>query len=189
MKRQLILSLLIIALSCKKDNSISIPIHQGSLSWFITTSHYFIDGAIDTMRITSADTLKQWASYFADVAPNSGFWDIETRYQVLTIDDTIEYVTILSSMLDSGNVRNDRLTLRLTVGRTEVSFTGMAYPANSIDMDSGVIYLPIWQANGRTFNDVYFKEVIGSEHVVAIVNAEYNLVGYFINGKLFSLRK
>jgi hypothetical protein len=174
--------------SCKKDDTIKIPVHPESLSWFVDASAYFTNGAGDTLYFTSNETGTQWLSNLADVIPNSGFMDTQSQYQNTTIDSSIRYQTNISAFIDSNNLRSDNLNLRFSYGNTELNFTGNAHPQNTINLDSGVFYLPVWQIHGREFQKVYGQEIQGEDHLVAYVNAEYNLVGFSINGQLYSLK-
>jgi hypothetical protein len=186
MKRIALFSLLLFLLACKKQNTIYIPLHNASLNWLMVTDNFFIDGAGDTLFFTSATTKTERYSNFADIAENSGFWDGEIRTQTTVIDSSITYSTQLRANLDSGYVRNDLVRLTFQYATTEITFTGGAHPTNTIDIDSTVFYLPLWNVNGRTYTNVYYKEIIGTDHVAVFVNAELNLVGFFINGKLYN---
>ncbi len=187
MKRIALFSLFLILLACKKENSIYIPLHNASLNWLVETDNIYVDDGGDTMLFTDATTKIERYSNFVDVAENSGFWDGEIRTQTVEIDSSIIFRTELRANLDSGYVRNDRLRLTFQYATTELSFSGSAHPHNTINLDSGVFYLPIWEVNGLIFNEVYYQESIGTDHVVVFVNADYNLVGFYINGKLYNL--
>ena len=173
--------------SCKKDDTIKIPVHPESLFWFVDASDYYTNGAGDTLRFTANETGTQWLSDVADVIPNSGFWDTQTKYQNTIIDSTIYFQTSISAFLDSNNARADRLSLMFSYGNTALNFSGLAHPENTINLDSGVFYLPVWQIHGKEFKEVYFQEIQGADHLVAYLNVEYTLVGFFINGQLYSL--
>ena len=188
MRILLTLSLFLIITACKKENTIRIPVHQGSRTWLQSGfPKSYVNQAKDTLVVSSVSTQEYWLSNLIDVDPNSGFEDLQIIEQRVEIDSaTLLSLRLEAGLNDSTRLREDNINISLSWNNLTAVLNGMAWP--DINFDPPAYYFEVFTINGRAYADVFLSEIqIDADRLTLYYNIEDGLVGFERNGEIFNL--
>lgn len=176
----------LILFGCKKENTIKITVHESSKKWLQSAfPKTYISNFGDTLTVESATQKIDWLSNYVDVAPNSGFTDLQRIYQTVAIDSVTTLSTELYAALIGDNERNDSVCIALSWLDDKAVFWGKGAPDMVLSVPPA-FYFEDFTINGKSFSDVYLAEYAASgKRITAYITLAQGLVGFERSGEIY----
>ena len=182
MRIALFISALLILISCKKENSVSIPIHADSYNWMMgSKTKYFVNQAGDSLV---TDTF--YSSIATIVEEQDDFeYTYNTYVETIMLDSVLEIQNTLEAKIQD-NIRGDMLHIHGTalLISEDAAAVGIAANANVLDSLTAV-YHDTLVLNNLIYTHLYSTTT--NNKLILFVSPQHSIVGFAINTDTFNL--
>ena len=188
MRLNFLLIATLLMVSCKKENTITITLHEGSRAWLQTGfPRNYVNQNGDTLVVNTVSQDNYWLSDIAYVEPNSGFQDLQIIEQKVEIDSVTRlFIKLTAGLNDSTLLREDKVSIKLYWDKLTVSLTGNAWP--EMTLNPPAYFFENFTINGAAYSNVYLGEtVIGASRLTLYFTIKEGMVGFERSGEIYNL--
>ncbi len=169
-------------ISCKKENSVSIPIHADSYNWTMgSKTRYFVNGVGDSIKTDSV----VYSNAFEPISKNGFNYEYGFYFEIVTLDTILSITNFLRAKI-KDNVREDFFSIEGVLPQTLESVYTFGIAANANVLDSATTnYHDTLILNNTIYTNLYSTNT--NNKLTLFVSPKYSLVGFALENDTFNL--